>query len=134
MPLLYALRNNLHLNGPKFGCGLAQCGACTVIMDGDAIRSCITPVSAVQNKRITTLEGLGSTKKMDKIQQAFVEEQAVQCGYCINGMIMTTKALLDKTPRPTDAQIKEALAGNLCRCGTHIRIMRAVKRASGQRA
>jgi nicotinate dehydrogenase subunit A len=134
MPLLYALRNNLHLNGPKFGCGLAQCGACTVIMDGDAIRSCITPVSAVQNKRITTLEGLGSTKKMDKIQQAFVDEQAVQCGYCINGMIMTTKALLDKTPRPTDAQIKEALAGNLCRCGTHIRIMRAVKRASGQRA
>jgi nicotinate dehydrogenase subunit A len=134
MPLLYALRNDLQLNGPKFGCGLAQCGACTVIMDGNAIRSCVTPVSAVQNKRITTLEGLGSTKKMHKIQQAFVDEQAVQCGYCINGMIMTTKALLDKNPKPTDAQIKEALAGNLCRCGTHIRIMRAVKRASGQRA
>jgi nicotinate dehydrogenase subunit A len=134
MPLFYALRNDLQLNGPKFGCGLAQCGACTVIMDGNAIRSCVTPVSAVQNKRITTLEGLGSTKKMHKIQQAFVDEQAVQCGYCINGMIMTTKALLDKNPKPTDAQIKEALTGNLCRCGTHIRIMRAVKRASGQRA
>jgi nicotinate dehydrogenase subunit A len=134
MPLLYALRNDLQLNGPKFGCGLAQCGACTVIMDGNAIRSCVTLVSAVQNKPVTTLEGLGSTKKMHKIQQAFVDEQAVQCGYCINGMIMTTKALLDKNPKPTDAQIKEALAGNLCRCGTHIRILRAVKRASGQRA
>ncbi|HXV49126.1 MAG TPA: (2Fe-2S)-binding protein [Candidatus Binatia bacterium] len=134
MPLLYALRNDLQLNGPKFGCGLAQCGACTVIMDGNAIRSCVTPVSAVKNKPVTTLEGLGSTKKMHKIQQAFVDEQAVQCGYCINGMIMTTKALLDKNPKPTDSQIKEALAGNLCRCGTHIRIMRAVKRASGPRA
>jgi nicotinate dehydrogenase subunit A len=134
MPLLYALRNDLQLNGPKFGCGLAQCGACTVIMDGGAIRSCVTPVSAAQNKAVTTLEGLGSTKKMHKIQQAFVDEQAVQCGYCINGMIMTTKALLDKNPKPTDAQIKEALAGNLCRCGTHIRILRAVKRASGQLA
>ena len=132
MPLLYALRDELKLNGPKFGCGLAQCGACTVIMDGNAIRSCVTQVSAVQNKPVTTLEGLGSTKKMHKIQQAFVDEQAVQCGYCINGMIMTTKALLDKNPKPTDAQIREALAGNLCRCGTHIRILRAVKRASGQ--
>ena len=132
MPLLYALRNDLQLNGPKFGCGLAQCGACTVIMDGKAIRSCVTPMSAAQNKAVTTLEGLGSTKKMHKIQQAFVDEQAVQCGYCINGMIMTTKALLDKNPKPTDSQIKEALAGNLCRCGTHLRIMRAVKRASGQ--
>ena len=131
-PLLYALRNDLQLNGPKFGCGLAQCGACTVIMEGAAIRSCITPVSAAQNKPVTTLEGLGSTKKMHKIQQAFVDEQAVQCGYCINGMIMTTKALLDKNPKPSDAQIKHALAGNLCRCGTHIRIVRAVKRASGQ--
>ena len=134
MPLLYALRNDLQLNGPKFGCGLAQCGACTVIMGGNAIRSCVTPVSAAQNKPLTTLEGLGNTKKMHKIQQAFVDEQAVQCGYCINGMIMTTKALLDKNPKPTDIQIKEALAGNLCRCGTHIRIMRAVKRASGQSA
>jgi nicotinate dehydrogenase subunit A len=133
-PLLYALRNDLQLNGPKFGCGLAQCGACTVIMDGAAIRSCITPVSAAQNKPVTTLEGLGSTKKMHKIQQAFVDEQAVQCGYCINGMIMTTNALLDKNSKPSDAQIKQALAGNLCRCGTHIPIVRAVKRASGQLA
>jgi nicotinate dehydrogenase subunit A len=134
MPLLYALRNDLQLNGPKFGCGLAQCGACTVIIDGNAIRSCVTPVSAAQNKPVTTLEGLGTTKKMHKIQQAFVDEQAVQCGYCINGMIMSTKALLDKNPKPSDSQIKEALAGNLCRCGTHIRILRAVKRASGQLA
>jgi len=134
MPLLYALRNDLQLNGPKFGCGLAQCGACTVIIDGAAIRSCVTPVAAAQNKAITTLEGLGNTKKLHKIQQAFVDEQAVQCGYCINGMIMTTKALLDKTPKPNDVQIKEALAGNLCRCGTHLRIVRAVKRASGQLA
>ena len=133
MPLLYALRNDLQLNGPKFGCGLAQCGACTVIMDGNAIRSCVTPLSTAQNKSVTTLEGLGSTKKMHRIQQAFVDEQAVQCGYCINGMIMTTKALLDKNPKPTDRQIKEALAGNLCRCGTHVRILRAVKRASGQK-
>ena len=132
MPLLYALRNDLRLNGPKFGCGLAQCGACTVIMEGNAIRSCVTPMSAVQNKSVTTLEGLGSTKKMHKIQQAFVDEQAAQCGYCINGMIMSSKALLDKNPKPTDSQIREALAGNLCRCGTHIRILRAVKRASGQ--
>jgi len=131
-PLLYVLRNDLQLNGPKFGCGLAQCGACTVIMNGNAIRSCVTRVSAAQNQPVTTLEGLGSTKKMHKIQQAFVDEQAVQCGYCINGMIMTSKALLDKNPKPTDDQIKEALAGNLCRCGTHTRILRAVKRASGQ--
>jgi nicotinate dehydrogenase subunit A len=132
-PLLYVLRNDLSMNGPKFGCGLAQCGACTVIMDGNAIRSCVTPVNAAQNHAVTTLEGLGSTKKMHPVQQAFVDEQAVQCGYCINGMIMTTKALLDKTPKPSDAEIKQALAGNLCRCGTHIRILRAVKRASGQK-
>jgi nicotinate dehydrogenase subunit A len=132
VPLLYVLRNDLELNGPKFGCGMAQCGACTVIMDGNAIRSCVTPVSAVQNKPVTTLEGLGTTKKLHKVQQAFIDEQAAQCGYCINGMIMTTKALLDKTPKPTDVQIKQALDGNLCRCGTHIRILRAVKRASGQ--
>ena len=134
MPLLYALRNDLQLGGPKFGCGLGQCGACTVIMDGTTIRSCVTPMSEAQNKAVTTLEGLGNTKKMHKIQQAFVDEQAVQCGYCINGMIMSTKALLDKNPKPTDTQIKEALAGNLCRCGTHLRIVRAVKRASGQLA
>jgi nicotinate dehydrogenase subunit A len=133
-PLLYILRNNLGLNGPKFGCGLAQCGACTVIMDGNAVRSCVTPVASAGNRAVTTLEGLGSSKKMHRIQQAFVDEQAVQCGYCINGMIMTTKALLDKNPKPTDRQIKEALAGNLCRCGTHTRILRAVKRASGQLA
>lgn len=132
MPLLYALRDDLKLNGPKFGCGLSQCGACTVIMDGVAIRSCVTPVAGAQNHSVTTLEALGSTKKLHKIQQAFVDEQAAQCGYCINGMIMSTKALLDKNPKPTDAQIKQALAGNLCRCGTHIRILRAVKRASGQ--
>ena len=132
VPLLYVLRNDLELNGPKFGCGMAQCGACTVLMDGNAIRSCVTPVSAVQNKPVTTLEGLGTTKKLHKIQQAFIDEQAAQCGYCINDMIMTTKALLDKTPKPTDTEIKRALDGNLCRCGTHIRILRAVKRASGQ--
>ena len=134
MPLLYALRNDLQLNGPKFGCGLGQCGACTVIIDGNPIRSCQMPVSAAGNRNIITLEGLGNTKKMHKIQQAFVDEQAVQCGYCINGMVMSTKALLDKNPKPTETQIKEALAGNLCRCGTHIRILRAVKRASGQLA
>ena len=132
-PLLYVLRNTLSLNGPKFGCGLAQCGACTVIMDGNAIRSCVTPVNTAQNRAVTTLEGLGSTKKMHRLQQAFVDEQAVQCGYCINGMIMSAKALLDKNPKPTDSQIKQALDGNLCRCGTHIRILRAVKRASGQK-
>jgi nicotinate dehydrogenase subunit A len=133
VPLLYVLRNDLQLNGPKFGCGMAQCGACTVLMDGNAIRSCVTPVSAVQNKPVTTLEGLGTTKKLHKVQQAFIDEQAAQCGYCINGMIMTTKALLDKTAKPSDAEIKQALAGNLCRCGTHIRILQAVKRASGQK-
>jgi len=133
-PLLYVLRNDLQLNGPKFGCGLAQCGACTVIMDGNAIRSCVTSLSAARNHSVITLEGLGSTKKMHKIQQAFVDEQALQCGYCINGMIMTTAALLEKNPKPTDSQIKEALAGNLCRCGTHIRILQAVKRAAGQSA
>ena len=132
-PLLYVLRNDLELNGPKFGCGLAQCGACTVIIDGNAIRSCVTPLKSVGAKSVTTLEGLGSVKKMHPIQKAFLDEQAAQCGYCINGMIMTTKALLDKTPKPSDSQIKQALAGNLCRCGTHTRILRAVKRASGQK-
>jgi nicotinate dehydrogenase subunit A len=131
-PLLYVLRNDLQLNGPKFGCGLAQCGSCTVIMDGNAIRSCATPLSAAQGRTVITLEGLGSTKKLHPVQKAFIDEQAAQCGYCINGMIMTAKALLDRNPRPTDNQIREALAGNLCRCGTHIRILRAVKRASGQ--
>ena len=131
-PLLYILRNDFELNGPKFGCGLGQCGACTVIIDGNAVRSCQVQVTSAQNRPVTTVEGLGSTKKMHRLQQAFVDEQAVQCGYCIPGMIMTSKALLDKNPKPTDGQIKEALAGNLCRCGTHTRILRAVKRASGQ--
>jgi len=131
-PLLYVLRNDLQLNGPKFGCGLAQCGACTVIIGGNAIRSCVTEVKAAANRPITTVEVLGSTKRLHPLQKAFVEEQAVQCGYCISGIIMSAKALLDKNPKPTDSQIKEALAGNLCRCGTHTRILRAVKRASGQ--
>jgi len=130
MPLLYALRNDLELNGPKFGCGLAQCGACTVIMDGVAIRSCVTPVGTAQNKAITTIEGLGNTKKMDKLQQAFVDEQAVRCGYCINGMIMTSAALLAKNKSPSEDDIRAALADNLCRCGTHKRIVAAVKRAA----
>ena len=132
-PLLYVLRDDLKLNGPKFGCGLGQCGSCTVIINGNAVRSCQVPVKDLGNRAVTTLEGLGTTKKMHPIQKAFLDEQAVQCGYCINGMIMTTKALLDKNPKPNDAQIKEALAGNLCRCGTHTRILRAVKRASGQK-
>jgi nicotinate dehydrogenase subunit A len=132
-PLLYVLRDDLKLNGPKFGCGLSQCGACTVIMDGKAIRSCATEVKTASNRAVTTLEGLGSTKKLHPLQKAFIDEQALQCGYCINGFIMSAKALLDTNPKPTDDQIKEALAGNLCRCGTHTRILRAVKRASGQK-
>jgi nicotinate dehydrogenase subunit A len=132
-PLLLVLRDDLKLNGPKFGCGLAQCGACAVIMDGKAIRSCVTEVKTAGNRAVTTLEGLGSTKKLHPLQKAFIDEQALQCGYCINGMIMSAKALLDTNPKPTDSQIKEALAGNLCRCGTHTRILRAVKRASGQK-
>jgi len=130
MPLLYALRDNLELHGPKFGCGLGQCGACTVIVDGNAVRSCQTPVSQVQGREITTLEGLGSPEQMHKVQAAFVAEQAAQCGYCTNGMIMSATALLAKTPKPTEAQVRQALAGNLCRCGTHVRILRAVMRAA----
>lgn len=129
-PLLYVLRDNLLLHGPKFGCGLAQCGACTVILDGNAIRSCVTPVSNAAGRRVTTLEGLGSTAKLHPIQQAFIQEQAIQCGYCVNGMIMTSKALLDRKPKPSDREIKQALAGNLCRCGVHQRVVRAVKRAA----
>ena len=130
MPLLYALRDHLELHGPKFGCGLGQCGACTVIVDGNAVRSCQTPVSLVQGREITTLEGLGSLEQMHKVQAAFVAEQAAQCGYCSNGMIMSATALLAKTPKPTEAQVRQALAGNLCRCGTHVRILRAVMRAA----
>lgn len=131
--LLYALRDNLGLHGPRFGCGLGECGACTVVMDGNAIRSCITPVSSVGSGKITTLEGLGTINKPHPLQKAFIEEQAAQCGYCINGMIMAAKALLDQTPHPSRDDIKEALDGNLCRCGTHMRIVRAIERAATQR-
>jgi nicotinate dehydrogenase subunit A len=130
MPLLYALRNDLGLRGPRFGCGLAQCGACTVHIDGKAVRSCVYPVGSVGSAKVTTLEGLGSSAHPHPLQQAFIDEQAVQCGYCINGMIMQAKALLDANPHPTEDEIKDALAGNLCRCGTHVRIVRAVKRAA----
>jgi nicotinate dehydrogenase subunit A len=134
MPLLYALRDGLALRGPRFGCGLAQCGACTVHIDGKAVRSCVYPVSSVTG-RVTTLEGLGSSEHPHPLQQAFIDEQAAQCGYCINGMIMQAKALLDANPHPTDSEIKDALAANLCRCGTHLRIVRAVKRyANGGRS
>jgi len=130
-PLLYVLRNDLELNGPRFGCGLSQCGACTVLIEGRPARSCVTPVSAVGAKSVVTLEGLGTAEKPHPLQKAFIEEQAAQCGYCANGMIMTAKALLDRTPKPTQAQVRKALAANLCRCGTHNRIVRAVLRASG---
>ena len=130
MPLLYALRNDLGLNNPHFGCGLAQCGACTVHIDGQAVRSCITPVSAVGNGKVVTLAGLGTPEKPHPIQAAYVEEEVPQCGYCINGWIMTAAALLNRVKKPTDAQIKEALTGLKCRCGTHMSIMRAVKRAA----
>jgi len=133
-PLLYILRNDLQLNGPRFGCGLAQCGACTVLVDGRPTRSCVTAASSLGAKSVTTLEGLGSKDRMHPLQKAFIEEQAAQCGYCTNGMIMSAKALLDKTPRPTEAQIKKALAANLCRCGTHNRVVRAVLRASKEAA
>ena len=129
-PLLYVLRNELQLNGPRFGCGLSQCGACTVHLNGDAVRSCVTPVSAAVGGAVTTLEGLGTVEKPHPLQQAFLEEQAVQCGYCINGIIMTAAALLTKNPRATESQIRSALAGNLCRCGTHMRILRAVRRVA----
>ena len=131
-PLLYVLRDQLELHGPKFGCGLGQCGACTVHIDGQAMRSCVFPVSAVAGKPVTTLEGLGSTAKPSVLQQAFIDEQAAQCGYCINGMVMQAADLLKRTPRPSEQQIREGLAMNLCRCGTHQRIVRAVQRASGQ--
>jgi len=129
-PLLYVLRNTLGLHGPKFGCGLAQCGACTVLVDGKATRSCVMPVRQASGKTVTTLEGLGSPEKSDAVQAAFIAEQAAQCGYCTNGMIMTARALLNQTPKPTLDQVKEGLAGNLCRCGTHTRILRAVMRAA----
>ena len=133
-PLLYVLRNDLELNGPRFGCGLSQCGACTVLLDGTPARSCVLPLSAVGTKSVTTLEGLGTADKLHPLQRAFIEEQAAQCGYCSNGMIMTAKALLDRTPKPTEAQIRKALAANLCRCGTQNRIVRAVMKASKEAA
>jgi nicotinate dehydrogenase subunit A len=133
-PLLYILRNDLGLSGPRFGCGLSQCGACTVLLEGKATRSCVLPVSAAAGKPVLTLEGLGTREQPHALQRAFMEEQAAQCGYCTNGMIMTAKAFLDRTPRPTEAQVRKALAANLCRCGTHNRIVRAVLRASKESA
>ena len=131
-PLLYVLRNELGLNGPRFGCGLAQCGACTVLLGGRPIRSCVTPISAAASAPVTTLEGLGTVEQPHPLQRAFLEEQAGQCGYCIPGIIMSAAALLAEQPAPTDIQIREALNGNLCRCGSHTRILRAVKRAAGR--
>lgn len=134
MPLLYALRDDLKMNNPKFGCGLAQCGACTVHLDGHAVRSCVLPVSAVKGKKVTTLAGLGTPEKPHPIQVAFVEEQVPQCGHCINGWIMTSAAYLKQNPKASDAQIREALQGLKCRCGTHVSILRAIKRAQTQMA
>lgn len=127
-PLLYVLSDDLELRGPKFGCGLAQCGACTVIADGKAVRSCVTPIKTVEGTEITTLEGLGSVDKPHPIQQVFIDEQATQCGFCLNGVIMTAKAFLDQNPKATDAQIQQVLTGVLCRCFAHVRILRAIKR------
>jgi nicotinate dehydrogenase subunit A len=131
-PLLYVLRNDGKLNGPKFGCGLGQCGACTVLLDGVATRACVTLISAVGSANVVTLEGLGTLEKPHALQQAFIDEQAAQCGYCTNGMIMTAKAFLDTNPRPTVQQIKQALSNNLCRCGTHLRVVKAIQRVAEQ--
>jgi nicotinate dehydrogenase subunit A len=133
-PLLYILRNDLELNAAKFGCGMAQCGACTVLVDGKPVRSCVTPALAVKDTKITTLEGLGSVDKLHPLQKAFLDEQAAQCGYCIAGMLMSAKGLLDENPHPSEAEIRLALAGNLCRCGTHNRIVRAIQRAAKEMA
>lgn len=129
-PLLYILRNDLEQNGPKYGCGLGQCGACTVIMNGQAARSCMVTVSMAKGADITTLDGLGTREKPHPVQRAFVEEQAAQCGYCLNGMVMETVAFLSRNPNPTEADIRDALARNLCRCGAHVEIVKAVKRAA----
>jgi nicotinate dehydrogenase subunit A len=129
-PLLYVLRNDLALTGTKFGCGLGQCGACTVQVDGQAVRSCSMPVSAVVGRQITTIEGLGSPDKPDPVQAAFIAEQALQCGYCTAGLVMTARAFLQQNRRPTESEVKQALAGNLCRCGSHVRVIRAVMRAA----
>jgi nicotinate dehydrogenase subunit A len=133
-PLLYVLRDDLELNGPRFGCGLSQCGACTVIVNGAAVRSCSVAVSAVQGKKITTLEGLGSVEHPHLLQKAFIEEQAAQCGFCMNGIIMNAKVMLDKNPHPTEMEIRQGLANILCRCGSHARVIRAIQRAAGERA
>ena len=130
--LLEFLRNELGLNGPKFGCGLGQCGACTVLVDGHPVRSCLLSVESTLDRAVTTLEGLGTPETPSRVQQAFIDQQAMQCGYCVNGMIMTATALLAKTPTPSRREITTALDGNLCRCGSHNRIIRAVLRASGQ--
>jgi len=129
-PLLYVLRNDLGLTGTKFGCGLGQCGSCTVLVGGQAMRACLIPVQAVAGQQVTTIEGLGSPERPHPLQAAFIEEQAAQCGYCTPGIVMTAKAFLDQTPRPTEAQLREGLAGVLCRCGTHDRVIRAVMRAA----
>ena len=128
--LLHVLRNDLGLNSPKFGCGLGQCGACTVLIDDTPARACVIPASEIQHRDITTSEGLGQASAPHPVQQAFIDEQAAQCGYCLNGMVMMTVALLKRCPDPTDSQIRQALSGNLCRCGTHVRIFAAVKRAA----
>ena len=134
MPLLYALRNDLGMNNPHFGCGLAQCGACTVHLDGEPIRSCVVPVSAASGKAVTTIKGLGTPEKPHPLQAAYVAEQVPQCGYCVNGWIMTAAAFLKKNPKATDAELREALSGLKCRCGTHVSILRAIKRAQQQMA
>ena len=134
MPLLYALRDDLGLNNPHFGCGLAQCGACTVHLDGEPVRSCVLPLSVAQGKAVTTLKGLGSPRAPHPLQRAYVEEQVPQCGYCVNGWIMTAAAVLRKKPKATDAELREALAGLKCRCGTHVAILRAIKRAQAMLA
>jgi nicotinate dehydrogenase subunit A len=133
-PLLLVLRNDLELNGPKYGCGLGECGACAVLLDGKAVRSCVLPVSRAEERQVTTLEGLGTIETPHSVQAAFIAEQGAQCGYCLNGMIMTTVALLERNPSPSEAQIREALAFNLCRCGTHMEILAAVRRAVAERA
>jgi nicotinate dehydrogenase subunit A len=129
-PLLYVLRNDLNLTGAHFGCGLAQCGACTVHVDGAAVRSCVVPAASVQGRAVTTIEGLGTLERPDPLQASFIREQAAQCGYCTAGIVMTARALLDRNPKPSEADVRQALAGNLCRCGSHARVLRAIMRVA----